>query len=139
VEILLVEDNPDDAELTLRALRTVSATERLLHVDDGAKAVEFLFGPSAPATLPRLVLLDLKLPKLDGLEVLRRIKADARTRTLPVVVLTSSEEARDVAESYALGANSYVVKPVSFDRYIATVAEVGRYWAHLDSVPKRAA
>lgn len=139
VEILLVEDNPDDAELTLRALRTISATERLLHVDDGAKAVDFLLGPGAPATLPRLVLLDLKLPKLDGLEVLRRIKGDPRTRALPVVVLTSSEEARDVAESYASGANSYVVKPVSFDRYIATVADVGRYWAQLNAVPKSSA
>ena len=132
-DILLVEDNPDDAELTLRALGKTISTDRLMHVDDGAKALDALFsGGGAP---PRFVLLDLKLPKVDGLEVLRRIKADERTRTVPVVVLTSSQEDRDVAESYRLGVNSYIVKPVNFEHYIATVSQVGRYWQDLNTLP----
>jgi len=135
VDVLLVEDNPDDAELTLRALRKSNVAERLLHVDDGAKAIEFLFGGAKP---PRFILLDLKLPKIDGLEVLRRIKADARTRTIPVVVLTSSKEERDVMASYDLGVNSYIVKPVGFEQYMRTISEVGRYWNDLNQLPQTA-
>ncbi|MFO7189682.1 MAG: response regulator [Pseudomonadota bacterium] len=135
VDVLLVEDNPDDAELTLRALRKSNVAERLLHVDDGAKAIEFLFGGAKP---PRFILLDLKLPKIDGLEVLRRVKADARTRTIPVVVLTSSKEERDVMASYDLGVNSYIVKPVGFEQYMRTISEVGRYWNDLNQLPQTA-
>jgi CheY-like chemotaxis protein len=136
-EVLLVEDNPNDAELTLRALRTSVGGERLTHVDDGAKALELIFGERgmvgrAGARPPRMILLDLKLPKVDGLEVLRRVKADERTRGIPVVVLTSSKEERDINESYRLGVNSYLVKPVGFDEYVAAVREAGRYWLVLN-------
>jgi two-component system, response regulator len=136
VDILLVEDNPDDAELTLRALRKAINTDRLMHVDDGAKAIDYLLGADATtdAPLPRFVLLDLKLPKVDGLEVLRRIKTDSRTRTIPVVILTSSKEDRDIAESYDLGVNSYIVKPVNFDQYISIVGDVGRYWNEVNTL-----
>jgi CheY-like chemotaxis protein len=137
VEVLLVEDNPNDAELTLRALRASVASERLMHVDDGAKALELIFGEGGFAGRPgsrppRMILLDLKLPKVDGLEVLRRVKTDARTRGIPVVVLTSSKEERDIDESYRLGVNSYLVKPVGFDEYVAAVREAGRYWMILN-------
>lgn len=137
IDILLVEDNPDDAELTLRALRKGGVTERLLHVDDGAKALEALFpGGRVRTPLPRFILLDLKLPKVAGLEVLKRVKGDERTAAIPVVVLTSSKEERDIAESYRLGANSYIVKPVNFDQYMACVSQVGAYWASLNQLPQ---
>lgn len=143
VDILLVEDNPDDAELTLRALRplltldTLGSAEGVLHAEDGARAIDYMFGTGEFSDrdirmLPKVILLDMKLPKVDGLEVLRRIKSDDRTRGVPVVMLTSSSEVRDVRKSYEYGVNSYVVKPVSFDDYIAKVAAVGRYWLNFN-------
>ena len=133
VEILLVEDSPRDAEMTLRALRKRNLANHVVHVKDGEEALDWLFGrgPHAgrdAAHQPKVVLLDLKLPKVDGLEVLRAIRADPRTALLPVVIMTSSKEERDVIESYKLGANSYVVKPMEFDRFSAEVAALGHYW-----------
>ena len=133
VEILLVEDSPADAELTVRALRKQNLANRLHHVQDGAEALDFIFGTGAYAgrsidDAPRVVLLDLKLPKVDGLEVLQRIKGDARTKVIPVVVLTSSKEQNDVVDSYNLGVNSYIVKPVNFERFADAVRVLGLYW-----------
>ncbi len=138
VDVLLVEDNPNDAELTMRALRASVRSERFMHAEDGVKALGLLFeegGAARLAKLPRMILLDLKLPKLDGLEVLRRVKQDERTRSIPVVVLTSSKEERDIFESYRLGANSYLVKPVGFEEYIAAIKEACRYWLVLNQPP----
>jgi CheY-like chemotaxis protein len=140
VEILLVEDNPDDVELTIRALRRRNMANKAFVVKDGAEALQFLFasGPYSIRNidnLPKVVLLDLKLPKMDGIEVLRRIKADPRTKTLPVVMLTSSGEERDVIEAYKLGANSYIVKPMDFGTFVQAIAELGIYWSTLNRVP----
>ena len=140
VEILLVEDNPNDVELTLRAFRKQNLTNNIHVVKDGAEALDFMFGTGAYAhrhveNHPKVVLLDLKLPKVDGIEVLRRIKADARTRSIPVVMLTSSQEERDVLESYRLGVNSYIVKPVDFGNFVHAVSELGMYWSILNKVP----
>ena len=140
IGVLLVEDNPDDAEFTLRALRKANVTLNVVLVDNGVKALEFVFGtgayePRAGAKLPRVMLLDLKLPKIDGLEVLRRIKTDPRTRSLPIVILTSSREARDIEESYRLGANSYIVKPVDYAEVIAKLGDLVRYWLQLNVSP----
>jgi len=132
VDILLVEDNPNDAELTQRAFRKSDLDVRLAIVRDGAEAMDYLFGGKAR---PKVVLLDLKLPKIDGIDVLRRIRAGERTRTIPVVVLTSSQEERDIVECYELGANSYVVKPVDFDRFYRTVSDIGAYWLVLNKLP----
>lgn len=139
VEILLVEDNPTDAELTIRALKKHHLANKLVWVKDGAEALEFIFcvGSYAGRTEgnPKLILLDIKLPKVDGVEVLRRIKSDERTRTVPVVMLTSSQEERDIVESYKLGVNSYLVKPVEFDQFIDTVSQAGLYWAVMNKTP----
>ena len=132
IDILLVEDNPNDAELTQRAFRKNEVGVRLAIVRDGVEALEYLFGGKPQ---PKVVLLDLKLPKIDGIEVLRRIRADERTRTIPVVVLTSSQEERDIVECYKLGANSYVVKPVEFERFYRTISDLGTYWLVLNKLP----
>jgi CheY-like chemotaxis protein len=139
-EILLVEDNPNDVELTLRALRKQNLEGKVYVVRDGAEALDFIFASGAYAsrkieTRPKVVLLDLKLPKVDGIEVLRRIKADERTRGIPVVMLTSSQEERDVAETYRLGVNSYIVKPVDFGHFVHAVGELGIYWNMLNRLP----
>jgi two-component system response regulator len=131
VDILLVEDNPRDVELTLRALKKHNLANKVHVVMDGAEALDFIFsqGPYAGRENNlRVILLDLKLPKINGLEVLHKIKADERTRQIPVVVLTSSHEDRDIKECYDMGVNSYVVKPVEFDKFAQTVAELGFYW-----------
>ena len=133
VEILLVEDNDEDLELTLRALRHHRVTNRIHVVRDGAEALEFF--RSNLTQLPKIVLLDLKLPKVSGIEVLEAIRADERTKALPVVVLTSSREELDVTRCYALGVNSYIVKPVDFDAFVKAVAEVGLYWLLLNQPP----
>jgi two-component system response regulator len=141
VEILLVEDSEEDAELTTRALKKHKLTNRLHRVVDGAEALDFLFcegtypGRNASG-MPRVVLLDLKLPKIDGLEVLRRMKASASLKSIPVVVLTSSKEDRDLEEAYALGANSYIVKPVQFDKFVEAVEQLGMYWLLLNEIAK---
>lgn len=137
VEILLVEDNPNDAELTLRALRKNHLANSVMHAKDGAEAIEFIFGDEGIAQLelghrPRVILLDLKLPKVNGLEVLERLKGDARTKTIPVVVLTSSREDSDLERCYELGVNSYIVKPVEFTAFIEAVTDVGCYWLLLN-------
>jgi two-component system, response regulator len=140
-ELLLAEDNPQDLELALRALRKANLSNRIQVARDGAEVLDFLFGTGAfvgrtTAERPKVILLDLKLPKVDGLEVLRRIKADPLTRDIPVVVLTSSREQRDVTESYKLGVNSYIVKPVNFERYAEAVRDLGLYWLLLNQPPK---
>jgi two-component system response regulator len=140
IEILLVEDNPADVELTLRALKKNNLTNQVQVVSDGAQALDYLFGTGPFAgqeysVPPKVVFLDLKLPKVDGREVLRRMKADVRTRMIPVVVLTSSKEASDIVESYKLGVNSYVVKPMDFDKFVEAVSQLGLYWVLLNQAP----
>jgi two-component system response regulator len=140
VEILLVEDNPNDVELTMRALQKQNLAGKVFVVKDGAEALEFIFATGAFAerkieNRPKVVLLDLKLPKIDGIEVLRRIKSDQRTKHTPVVMLTSSQEERDVLDSYNLGVNSYIVKPVDFSNFVHAVSELGVYWGLLNKLP----
>jgi len=140
VEILLVEDNPADVELTLRALTSHHLANQLFVCRDGAEAIDFFFGDAPNAlrdigVIPRVILLDLNLPKVDGLEVLRRLKADERTRTIPVVVLTSSAEQPDIAAAYRLGANSYIVKPVDFEAFSRAVSDLGLYWLLVNRPP----
>jgi CheY-like chemotaxis protein len=141
VEILIVEDTPQDLELTLRALRKANLTNRIHVARDGAEAIEFIFCEGAHSarnidTGPKVILLDLKLPKIDGIEVLRRVKGDSRTKDIPVVVLTSSKEQKDVVDSYQLGVNSYIVKPVNFERFTSAVGNLGMYWLLLNQPPK---
>jgi two-component system response regulator len=138
--ILLVEDNPDDEALTIRAFKKNNIKNEVIVARDGVEALDYLFGTGPYAgrdvtALPQVVLLDLKLPKVDGLEVLRRVRADERTRILPVVILTSSKEEQDVASGYRLGANSYVRKPVNFDEFLEAARQLGLYWLLLNEPP----
>ncbi|MCY2687742.1 response regulator [Salinimicrobium sp. TH3] len=133
VQILLVEDNKSDAMLTIRALKKLNLANNLVHLHDGAKALDFLFGEGEYegrhiGDKPKVIFLDLKMPKVDGLEVLRVIKADERTKLIPVVMMTSSKEEKDIVESHKLGVNSYIVKPVGFENFTKTVTELGFYW-----------
>lgn len=136
VEILLVEDNAQDAELTMRALKQRNLANRVHLCRDGAEALDFLAGASSVGAAPKVVLLDLKLPKVDGLEVLQRLKSNGRTKGIPVVVLTSSREEPDIEKAYALGANSYIVKPVDFEAFARAVSDVGLYWLLLNHPPQ---
>ena len=140
VEILLVEDSAADAEMTSRALRKHKLSNRLIWVKDGAEALEFIYCQGAYAQRsnghPKLILLDIKMPKLDGIEVLRRIKVDDKTRTIPVVMLTSSAENRDLEECYRLGVNSYLVKPVDFAAFTEVVSQTGLYWTVMNRLPQ---
>ena len=140
-EILLVEDNPNDAEMTKRALRKHNLADRVHWVKDGAEALDYLFCTGAYAgrdagRQPKLVLLDIKMPKVDGIEVLRRMKSEPGTREIPVVMMTSSDEEQDVSQSYRLGVNSYIVKPIEFGAFLDTVAKTGLYWVLTNRVPQ---
>ncbi len=142
VELLLVEDNPTDAELTLRALRGRGLRNEVVVVRDGQEALDFLFSQGAYADRdignePKLILLDLRLPKVDGIEVLRQVKSDDRTKVIPVVILTSSRQEPDIKTCYELGANSYIVKPVDFDKLVEAVTGIGLYWLLLNEPPRR--
>ena len=142
IEIVLVEDNPNDAELTLRALKKGSLVNNIIHLKDGAEALDYLFCEGKylgrdKNNKPKLILLDLKMPKVDGIEVLRRVRSHPDTKHIPVVVLTSSNEDPDVATCYDLGVNSYIVKPVGFDNFMKSVNELGVYWLLLNQTPNR--
>lgn len=133
VEILLVEDNPHDAEMTIRTLKKINLANRLIHLKDGAEALDFIFAKGAYADRsindrPKVILLDIKMPKVDGIEVLRQIKSNPDTKRIPVVIMTSSKEEQDIITSYNLGVNSYVVKPVDFDGFAKAISELGFYW-----------
>lgn len=138
--ILLVEDNPDDVDLTIRALKRNNIMNEVVIAHDGVEALDYLFATGThtgrdTSVMPQMVLLDLKLPKIDGLEVLRRVRSDERTKLLPVVILTSSKEQQDLVESYSLGANSYVRKPVDFTQFVEAVRQLGLYWLVLNEAP----
>jgi len=140
VEILLVEDNQSDAELTTRALKKCNLANNLFWVKDGAEALDFIFARGVYAnrsitSIPKVILLDLRLPKVDGLDVLRQVKMDERTKAIPIVVLTSSKEEKDIVESYKLGVNSYVPKPVEFEKFVKAVSEMGLYWLLINKSP----
>lgn len=141
IEILLVEDNPNDAELTIRGLRKNKIANNILHISDGEKALEFFFaeGEYKGRNMnmpPKIVILDLKLPKVSGIEILQKVKSDERTKFIPIVVLTSSKEESDVVESYKYGANSYIVKPVDFNKFLEAIKHLGIYWLLLNEPPK---
>jgi len=140
IDIILVEDNPDDADLAIRALKKNGPASSIVHLQDGEEALDFIFCKGTYADqvfgeMPKLILLDLKMPKVDGIEVLRQVKSDARTKAIPVVLLTSSNEDRDIAASYQFGANSYIVKPVDFESFVKAVSNIGLYWLLLNQIP----
>lgn len=140
IEILLVEDNMSDAEMTIRALKKNNLSNRILHLKDGAEALDFIFAEGNYSNrkienIPKVILLDLKMPKVNGIQVLQRIKADERTKKIPIVVLTSSKEDPDIKECYSLGVNSYVVKPVQFEQFVKTISDLGLYWMILNQPP----
>jgi CheY-like chemotaxis protein len=140
VEIVLVEDNPHDAELALRALKTYNLANNLIWLQDGVEALDFIFAQGQYSDrsiedVPKVVLLDLKLPRINGLEVLEKVKSDLRTKGIPVVVLTSSSEECDIVTSYNLGVNSYIIKPVDFDKFVEAAKEIGLYWLLLNNAP----
>ncbi|HXA02486.1 MAG TPA: response regulator [Cytophagaceae bacterium] len=140
IEVILVEDNPEDAELAIRALKQHHLANKLIHLKDGAEALDFIYGSGAYAgngikNNPKVIFLDLKMPKVGGIEVLKRIKSDPMTKTIPVVILTSSGEDPDIEKCYELGASSYIVKPVEFDTFAKTVVELGLYWLLLNRLP----
>jgi len=142
IDILLVEDNPDDADLTIRALKKNGLASSIIHLQDGEEALDFIFCKGAYSDrvfeeMPKLLILDLKMPKVDGIEVLRQVKSDARTRAMPVVLFTSSNEERDITKSYQSGVNSYIVKPVEFESFVKVVSNVGLYWLSLNQIPHR--
>ncbi|OGS23628.1 MAG: two-component system response regulator [Elusimicrobia bacterium RIFOXYB2_FULL_48_7] len=140
IEILLVEDNPSDAELAIRSLKKQNLANNLVWLKDGAEALDFLFSQGKYAgqlnNKPKIILLDLRLPKVDGMEVLKKIKSDEKTKTIPVIVLTSSKQDRDIVESYKLGVNSYVSKPVEFEEFAKMVSQLGLYWLLVNKVPR---
>lgn len=141
IDVLLVEDNASDAELTIRALRKNKIISSLLHLQDGEDALEYIFATGKYSNrniyeTPKVILLDLKMPKLDGLEVLKKIKSDERTKTIPVVLLTSSKEDKDIVVSYRLGVNSYIVKPLGFENFVKAVADLGLYWLLINQLPE---
>jgi two-component system response regulator len=135
IEILLIEDNPDDAGLTIHALKKYNLANNLLHLHDGEEALEYLFARDV-TQIPKVILLDLKMPKVDGIEVLKKLKSDESRKIIPVVVLTSSREDRDILESYKLGVNAYIVKPVDFDKFVKAIADIGFFWLLLNQPPK---
>ncbi len=141
VEILIVEDNPNDAEMAMRALKRNNLTNKVYIVNDGEEALDFIlsrgkYSIRKKCVRPRMVLLDLKLPKIDGLEVLKEIKGNPETRIIPVIILTSSKQEKDLVESYNLGVNSYIVKPVEFEKFVDAVNELGMYWLLLNQQPR---
>ena len=142
IEIILVDDNPNDAELAIRALKKHNMANKMVHLKDGAEALEFIFGKNdsveALVVQPKLILLDIKMPKVDGIEVLRKLKSDSRTKKIPVVVMTSSQEGKDMVESYNLGVNAYVVKPLDFHEFANTVKEIGLFWILINKIPDQA-
>ncbi len=140
VEILLIEDNVNDAEMAMRSLKKNNVTNKILHLKDGAVALEYIFGTGAYEgrninDKPKVILLDLKMPKVDGMEVLKKIKSDEQTKTIPVVILTSSKEDPDIKTCYALGVNSYIVKPVEFEGFHKVVMDLGLYWVLINQPP----
>jgi two-component system response regulator len=142
VEIILVEDNPDDAALAIRTLKKQNLANNLVHLQDGAEALDFIFGTGAYEgrdvnKTPKVILLDLKMPKVNGIEVLEKLKSDERTKHIPVVVLTSSAEDPDIKTCYRLGVNSYIVKPLGFDAFTSKISELGLYWLVMNEVPQK--
>lgn len=133
IDILLIEDNPDDAGLTIRTLQKNNLANRLLHLEDGQEALDFLFNDEN--LMPKLILLDLKMPRVDGIDVLRKLKSNEKKRTIPVVVLTSSKEEKDIVEAYQLGVNAYIVKPVNFDQFVKAITQVGLFWLVVNQPP----